>query len=62
MVEKLESFPFTTEMLSCQNTGIFPDLAIKINSDRTLFTGGELIELKDSVKSYTVCHSRSTRL
>ena len=59
-VEKLGSFPFATEMLSCQNIGIFPDLAIRINSDRTLFTGGELIELKDSVKSYTVSSFNST--
>jgi hypothetical protein len=58
-VEKLGSFPFATEMLSCQNIGIFPDLAIRVNSDRTLFTGGELIELKDSA-SYSVSSFNST--
>ena len=58
-VEKLGRFPFAAEMLSCQNDGAFPDLAIRINSDRSLFTGGELIELKDSV-SYTVSSFNST--
>ena len=59
-VEKLGNFPFATKMLSCQNEGVFPDLAIRINSDQSLFTGGELIELKDSVKSYTVSSFNST--
>ena len=58
-VEKLDSFPFAMEMLSCKNDGVFPDLAIKINPDQSLFTGGELIELKDS-KSYTVSSFNST--
>jgi len=58
-VEKLGSFPFATEMLSCQSDGKFPDLAIRINSDRSLFTGGELVDLKDSV-SYTVSSFNST--
>jgi hypothetical protein len=58
-VEKLGKFPFATEMLSCQNDGVFPDLALRINSDRTLFAGGELIELKDSV-SYSVSSFNST--
>jgi hypothetical protein len=55
----LADFPFNDEMLSCRNKGLFPDLAIKINKDRSLFTGGELIELKDS-KSYTVSSFNST--
>jgi hypothetical protein len=46
-------------MLSCVNKGVFPDLAIRLNKDRSLFTGGELIELKDS-KSYLVSSFNST--
>lgn len=56
---KLENFPFAAGMLSCQNSGVFPDLAIKINMGDPLFTGGELIELKDSV-SYAVSSFNST--
>ena len=37
-------------MLSCVGDGKFPDLAIKLNNDDAHFTGGELIELKDSKK------------
>jgi hypothetical protein len=55
----LEDFPFDTNMLSCKNRGQFPDLAIKVNKDKTLFTGGELIELKDS-KSYSISSFNST--
>jgi len=39
--------------------GKFPDMAIKINPSDTNFSGGELIELKDS-KSYTVSSFNST--
>lgn len=46
-------------MLSCENDAIFPDLAIKLNIGQSLFTGGELIELKDS-KSYAVSSFNST--
>jgi hypothetical protein len=46
-------------MLSCENKGIFPDLAIKLNKKPLTFTGGELIELKDS-KSYGVASFNST--
>lgn len=46
-------------MLSCQNRGIFPDLAIRLNTDRSKFTGGELIEMKDS-KTYSVSSFNST--
>jgi hypothetical protein len=56
---KLEEFEFDTDMVSCSNDGVFPDLAIKLNKDRSLFTGGELIELKDS-KSYVVSSFNST--
>ena len=55
----LSAFPFESEMLSCQNKGVFPDLAIRVNTSNPLFTGGELIELKDS-KSYTVSSFNST--
>lgn len=58
-ITNIEESPFDTNMLSCQNAGQFPDLAIKINTTDTLFTGGELIELKDS-KSYTVSSFNST--
>ena len=56
---KLESFPFDEQMLSCINKGKFPDLAIKLNRDDSQFTGGELIELKDS-KTYGVASFNST--
>jgi hypothetical protein len=46
-------------MLSCVNKGVFPDLAIKLNKERSIFTGGELIELKDS-KAYIVSSFNST--
>ena len=58
----LDSFPFDERMLSavvCVNKGKFPDLAIKLNHDDGLFSGGELIELKDS-KSYSVASFNST--
>lgn len=58
-VNKLSEFPYNKKLLSCQNKGIFPDLAIRINTDKNVFTGGELIELKDS-KSYTVSSFNST--
>ncbi len=58
-VKKLDEFPFNENMLSCRNDGIFPDMAIRLNKDRKIFTGGELIELKDS-DSYTVSSFNST--
>ena len=59
-VEKLDSFSFDEQMLSCVNIGRFPDLAIKLNHDNRQFSGGELIELKDSTKSYSVASFNST--
>ncbi|MDR1924112.1 MAG: hypothetical protein LBQ66_07030 [Planctomycetaceae bacterium] len=59
MEDPLANFPFDSQMLSCNNQGVFPDLAIKINTIGTDFRGGELIELKDS-KSYTVSSFNST--
>ncbi len=58
-IQKLEDFPFDINLLSCKNSGVFPDLAIKINKNRSNFTGGELIELKDSI-SYSVSSFNST--
>ena len=58
-VSKLDEFKFDDEMLSCKNRGVFPDLAIKLNPDHSLCTGGELIELKDS-KSYVISSFNST--
>jgi hypothetical protein len=55
----LSEFNFDKKMLSCVNKGVFPDLAIKLNKKGAVFTGGELIELKDS-KSYSVASFNST--
>lgn len=57
---ELESFSFDEQMLSCTNKGIFPDLAIKLNDDNEQFTGGELIELKESKDKYSVASFNST--
>lgn len=57
--ENLTEFNFDKRMLSCANKGVFPDLAIKLNKQPSVFTGGELIELKDS-KSYGVSSFNST--
>ena len=58
-VSKLDKFKFDKNMLSCQNQGVFPDLAVKLNKDQSMFTGGELIEMKDS-KTYSVSSFNST--
>jgi len=57
--QKLEDFPFDDNLISCKNKGIFPDLIIKTNPNPTLFTGGEMVELKDS-KSYVVSSFNSS--
>lgn len=57
--KKLENFPFDQRILSCVGDGKFPDLAIKLNDGDEQFTGGELIELKDS-KTYSVASFNST--
>lgn len=59
IIGKLDDFPFDENLLSCKRAGQFPDLAIKICKLDELFTGGELIELKDS-QSYTVSSFNST--
>ncbi|MBI4546651.1 MAG: hypothetical protein HY707_01620, partial [Ignavibacteriae bacterium] len=56
---KLDAVPFEKKILSCKNEGVFPDIAIRVNEDKSVFTGGELIELKDS-DSYTVSSFNST--
>jgi len=56
---RLDQFPFAEKLLSCKNAGIFPDLAIRLNNDKSIFTGGELIEIKDH-NSYTVSSFNST--
>jgi hypothetical protein len=58
-LRKLDQFPFDRKLLSCRNKGVFPDLAIRLNKNRKIFTGGELIELKDS-DSYSVSSFNST--
>ncbi len=52
-------FPFDKILLSSEAKGKFPDLSIKLNPNSKIFTGGELIELKDS-GSYTVSSFNST--
>ncbi len=58
-IANLSEFNFDKSMLSCTNKGVFPDLAVKLNKQPSDFTGGELIELKDS-KSYGVASFNST--
>lgn len=58
-VKKLEDFPFEDEMLSCRNKGIFPDMAIRITQEGEQFSGGELIEVKDS-ETYLISSFNST--
>jgi len=57
---KLTQFPFDKKILSCRNEGKFPDFAIRLNKDKSVYSGGELIELKDSSSSYTVSSFNST--
>lgn len=57
--QPLDNFPFPQKLLSCRNKGTFPDMAIKLNRNQEMFSGGELIELKDS-GSYTVSSFNST--
>ena len=59
---KLEKFPFDKSMLSCERTGRFPDMAIRVspgNLDNSLTSGGELIELKDA-QGYSIASFNST--
>ena len=57
--DKLANFPFDQTLLSCNNVGRFPDLTLKLNTENELFTGGELVELKDN-NSYSISSFNST--
>ncbi len=59
-IAKLDDFTFDENILSCKRVGQFPDLAIKICKDNELFTGGELIELKDTKNSKGLSYSISS--
>ncbi len=59
LTESFKYFPFDTSLFSCVNRTLFPDMIIRLNKDNTIFTGGELIELKDS-RSYTIPSFDST--
>lgn len=58
-IEVLDNFSFDLRLLSCKRVGLFPDLAVRICKSNELFTGGELVELKDS-RSYSVSSFNST--
>lgn len=57
--KKLDQFPFDKTLLASEAKGKFPDLSIKLNHNSKIFTGGELLELKDS-GSYLVSSFNST--
>lgn len=59
LAESFKYFPFDTSLFSSVNRTAFPDMIIRLNKDNTVFTGGELIELKDS-RSYTIPFFDST--
>lgn len=59
-IVKLDDFDFDKNILSCKRVGQFPDLAIRICKDNELFTGGELIELKDTKNSKGLSYSISS--
>lgn len=59
-ITKLDEFPFDENLLSCKRVGQFPDLAIRICKDNELFTGGELIELKDTKNTKGLSYSISS--
>lgn len=58
-VEDLRLFPFDNSLLSCRSEGKFPDIALRLNRVADRFSGGELVEIKDS-KSYTIPSFNST--
>lgn len=54
-------FPYKDELLSLRGSkGQFPDLAIRINKGGSRYTGGELIEVKDSTSGYNITSFNST--
>ncbi len=58
-VVDLRLFPFDNSLLSCRSEGKFPDIALRLNKYREGFSGGELVEIKDS-KSYSIASFNST--
>ncbi|MBU1298184.1 MAG: hypothetical protein KKF20_01200 [Bacteroidetes bacterium] len=34
--KKLDEFPFNKKLLSCKNAGVFPDMAIRINKEKSI--------------------------
>lgn len=55
----LHEFPFDKNLLASESKGKFPDISIRLNHESNIFTGGELVEFKDS-ESYTVSSFNST--
>ncbi|MGD0037045.1 MAG: hypothetical protein ABSC53_07110 [Bacteroidota bacterium] len=58
-IRHLDKFRFDASMLSCKSKGKSPDLAIRLNAHGNIFSGGELVELKDSA-SFSVSSFNST--
>jgi len=59
LAESFKYFPFDASLFSFVNTTAFPNMIIRLNRSNSVFTGGELIELKDS-RSYTIPSFDST--
>lgn len=55
----LHELPFCEDFFSFKGKALFPDFAIKLNKCNKSFTGGELVELKES-KSYSIASFNST--
>lgn len=55
----LEKLPIYKALVSCRGKGKFPDIGIRLNQDKSLFSGGELVEFKDS-HSYNISSFNST--
>ena len=58
-VSNLEELDFDDSFVSSKSAGVFPDLAIKINLNDDVFTGGELVEFKGS-RAYNISSFNST--
>ncbi len=59
IIDNIENLGFDDNFVSSTSKGVFPDLAIKINTENDLFVGGELIEFKGS-KTYNIASFNST--
>lgn len=58
---KPDHFPYRDDLLSLSGSrGKFPDLAIRVNADGDRYSGGELIEVKDSTSGYNISSFNST--